>query len=163
VLRTASPHSLLKIKGKSFLAKEQARDAENYRREYGAEFTEAISGFLSAESIERCVVAGRTEVAPVRDRFQYIAAIDAAYKGDRFTICIAHYDRDRDRVVVDHLGGWQGSRQQPLRLGDVLPQIKALADRYGFSRVRGDQFGAEPLKDAFQRHGCRRPSKSAQI
>lgn len=137
----------------SFLAKEQARDAENYRREYGAEFTEAVSGFLSSEAIERCVVAGRTEVAPARDRFQYTAAIDAAYKGDRFTICIAHYDRGRDHVVVDHLGGWQGTRQQPLRLGVVLPEIKALADQYGFHRVRGDQFGAEPLKDAFQRHG----------
>lgn len=137
----------------AFLAKEQARDAENYRREYGAEFTEAISGFLSAEAIERCVVPGRTEVAPDRERFHYTAAIDAAYKGDRFTICIAHYDREKDRIAVDHLGGWQGTRQQPLRLGEVLPQIKALAERYGFHNVRGDQFGAEPLKDAFERHG----------
>jgi hypothetical protein len=136
-----------------FLAKEQARDPENYRREYEAEFTEAISSFLSSDAINACVAEGRIALAPNRDQFQYVAAIDAAYKGDRFTICIAHYDRPRDRVVIDHLGGWLGSRQQPLRLGEVMPKIRALADRYGFYRVLGDQFGAEPLKDAFQRHG----------
>jgi hypothetical protein len=136
-----------------FLAKEQARDPENFRREYLAEFTEAISGFLCAEVIERCVVPGRTEVPPQPDQFFYVAAIDAAYKGDCFTLCVAHNDPDCDRVVVDHLQGWQGSRQQPLRLSEVLPQIEALGQRYGFGRVFGDQFGAEPLKEAFRRHG----------
>jgi len=136
-----------------FLAKEQARDPENYRREYEAEFTEAVSSFLTSEAIERCVVPGRTELPPARDQFHYTAAIDAAYRGDRFTVCIAHHDRSRDRAVVDHLGGWLGSRLQPLRLVDVMPQIRALADRYGFHQVWGDQFGAEPLRDAFQRYG----------
>ena len=48
----------------SFLAKEQARDVENFRREYGAEFTEAVSGFLSSEAIEACVAPGRIELPP---------------------------------------------------------------------------------------------------
>jgi hypothetical protein len=135
-----------------FLAKEQSRDPENYRREYEAEFTEAISSFLTAEAIGRCVVQGRTEVPPQPDRYCYIAAIDAAYRGDRFTLCIAHNDPDHDRVVIDHLHGWQGSREQPLRLSDVLPQIKALAHAYDIGCVYGDQFGADPLKEAFRHH-----------
>ena len=56
-------------------------------------------------------------------------------------------------VVVDLLHGWQGSRKEPLKLGDVMPQIEAICKRYEISKVLGDQFGAEPLKDAFQRHG----------
>ena len=52
--------------------------------------------------------------------------------------------KDREKVVIDHLGGWQGSRKHPLKLSEVMPQIRSLADRYGFSKVRGDQFGSEP-------------------
>ena len=40
----------------SFLKREMERDPENFRREYNAEFTEAISNFLSAEAIQACVV-----------------------------------------------------------------------------------------------------------
>ena len=136
-----------------FLAKERKRDPENFRREYLAEFTEAISSFLSADAVQQCVIEGRTELSPNRKVFHYIAAVDAAYKGDQFTICIAHDDKDREKVVIDHLGGWQGSRKHPLKLSGVMPQIRSLADRYGFSKVRGDQFGAEPLKDVFKRYG----------
>jgi hypothetical protein len=135
----------------SFLAREQKRDAENYRREYGAEFTEAVSGFLSAEAIASCVVQGRAELAS-QPETHYCAAIDAAYKGDQFTLAIAHLDHDRRVVVVDLLHGWQGSRKAPLRLGEVMPELKAICERYRVYTVLGDQFGAEPLKDAFQRH-----------
>ena len=135
---------------KHFLAKEEARDTENYRREYLAEFTEAISSFLSAEAIQQCVVEGRTELPPDRKNFIYVAAIDAAYKGDRFTICIAHHNQEK--VVIDYLGGWLGTRQHPLQLKTVLPEIKALSERYGFCRIFADQFGAEPLKHALQNY-----------
>jgi hypothetical protein len=135
----------------SFLAKEQARDPENYRREYEAEFTEAISGFLSAEAIAACVVSDRVELPPHANT-TYCAAVDAAFKGDQFTLAVAHLDRERHVVVVDLLQGWQGSRKEPLKLGEVMPQLKAICERYGVYTVLGDQFGAEPLKDAFQRH-----------
>lgn len=54
----------------SFLACEQKRDADNCRREYEAEFTEAVSGCLSAEAIAACVVGGR---AAPRARNPYIS------------------------------------------------------------------------------------------
>ena len=62
-----------------------------------------------------------------------------------------HNDRDAGQVVIDLLAGWQGSKQNPLRLGDVMLQIKAICKKYGIYTVLGDQFGAEPLKDAFMR------------
>ena len=139
---------------RSFLEKEQRSDPENYRREYLAEFTDAVSSFLPAEAIQRCVVPGRTHLGPDRERFYYVASIDAAYKGDCFTLCIAHYDRSIDKTVVDRLCGWQGTRERPLRLGDVvLPEIKELSRQYGFREIWGDQFGAEPLREIFEHAG----------
>jgi hypothetical protein len=136
----------------SFLKREQARDPENYKREYEAEFTEAISSFLPVDSIDACVVQDRGELPPNREKHHYCAAVDAAYKGDKFTLCVAHLDRVNRKVAVDVLAGWQGSKQVPLRLAEVMPQIHAICQKYGIYRVLGDQFGAEPLKDAFTRH-----------
>ena len=67
-------------------------------------------------------------------------------------MAIVHQDREREMIVVDCLRGWQGSRENPLRLKDVMPQIKELADRYDLHTIFGDQFGAEPLRDAFERN-----------
>lgn len=135
----------------SFLKREQSRDPENFRREYEAEFTEAISSFLPAEAIAACVIKGRTELPP-QDGARYCAAVDAAYKGDAFTLAIAHKDREKKTVALDLLAAWQGTRQDPLKLSAVMPQIQAICKRYGVYNVLGDQFGAEPLKDAFNRH-----------
>jgi len=44
----------------------------------------------------------------------------------------------------------QGSKERPLRLSEVVPQIKAVCSRYGVHSLRGDQFGAEPIRDAFR-------------
>ena len=139
----------------SFLEKEKARDPENYRREYEAEFTEAVTSFLPADLIEQCVIEGRTELLPDTDKHTYVAAVDAAFKGDAFTLCIAHNDHERNTAVIDYLGGWQGTKQAPLKLGELMPQIKGICKRYRVYEVTGDQFGAEPLKDAFERYSLR--------
>jgi hypothetical protein len=139
-----------------FLAKEQARDPENFRREYLAEFTDAVSAFLSAAAIDECVAKGRSELPPDGENSKYVAAIDAAFKGDRFTLCIAHYDSARGMTVIDVLRGWQGSKSRPLQLGaDVMPELLPLSKRYGFRTIHGDQFGSEPLRELFQAHGFR--------
>ncbi len=138
---------------KRFLENEKKRDPENYRREYGAEFSEAVSAFIPAEAIQACVVEGRTSVSPSRNR--YCAAIDAAFKGDKFTFAISHREGRTGMVVVDHLQGWQGSRSEPVRLGFVIPEIKSVLQRFGVGRVYGDQFGAEPLKQSFGAAGIR--------
>ena len=133
----------------SFLKGEKKRDPENYRREYEAEFAEALSAFLPAQSIDACVVSGRTRLEP-QECTDYVGAIDAAFKGDRFTFAVGHRDRSRDVVVIDHLNGWKGTSKEPLRLGAVIPQIKQVAQEFQIERIYGDQFAAEPIRHAFR-------------
>jgi len=135
----------------SFLEKEKARDPEIYAREYDAQFTDAVSSFIPGDAIEACVVPGRTELAPNIHDYHYFAAIDAAFRGDSFTFCVAH--RHGEKITVDHLTGWEGSKEHPVRLADILPKIKAIAARYQVTHLIGDQYGAEPLKHAFKEVG----------
>lgn len=138
-----------------FLAKERRRDPENFEREYEARFTEAISGFLPGESIDACVVRGRSSVDPVEGKRWYAGAIDAAFKGDRFTFCIAHRDYWKKRVVIDHLEGWQGSRRNPVQLSVVQPRIVEVCRRYRVRKLYADQYGAAPIAESFRRDGVR--------
>ncbi|MFN0149607.1 MAG: hypothetical protein ACKVU1_02720 [bacterium] len=131
-----------------FLEKERARDFDAYRREYLAEFTDAVSAFLPSDAIQACTVRGRLSV-PHSTVHAYTCSIDAAFKGDRFTLAVAHLDRDSGKVVIDRLESWLGSREAPLSLAQVLPSIKAIATQYGFSRIAADQFAIEPLRHAF--------------
>jgi len=138
---------------KRFLAKEEARDPENFRREFLAEFTEAVGAFLSPELIQSCVVKGRTELPANRPEFCYLAAIDAAFKGDRFTVAIGHCDPKEKKLVIDCLRGWQGSSREPLQLtGGVLAELKELNRTYRFGQVHADQYGSQPLKEVFLRN-----------
>jgi hypothetical protein len=139
---------------KSYLEREKRRDPENFEREYEATFTEALSSFLPAELIQACVVHGRTSTTPDTYGSLCYGAIDAAFKGDRFTFCIGHYDRDVNRkVIIDHLQGWQGSRREPVKLQNVIPLIRETCRRYGAYRVYCDQYGAAPISEAFKSHG----------
>jgi hypothetical protein len=132
-----------------FLQREQRRDPETYEREYEATFTEALSSFLPGDAIDECIVRGRTDVPPDNHRHVYVAAIDAAFKGDRFTFAIVHREWERNQtVVVDYLTGWQGSRRAPVQLREVLPHIKAKCKEYWICEVYGDQYGAAPIGEA---------------
>jgi len=134
-----------------FLRNEKRRDPENYRREYEAEFTEAVGAFLPAEAIEACVVRERIELPPDGNA-SYVATIDAAFKGDRFVFAIGHRTEE-DMAVVDHLSSWQGTRENPVKLSTVIPAIQAQHERYRFYQIYGDQFASEPIKHALQEAG----------
>ena len=131
-----------------FLKREKERDPENYEREWLAQFSENVSGFLSAESIESCVVGGRAEL-PHKEGFVYHAALDSAFRGDLFTFSVGHKDPKTGKVVIDLLRGWQGSKKNPVNLDQVLTEIVELLARYHTRIVTGDQYCSEPLKQAF--------------
>lgn len=56
-------------------------------------------------------------------------------------------------LVLDHLSAWGSTRQTPVRVGEVIPRIRAVCQRYDVGRIVGDPFGAEPLKHALQKAG----------
>ena len=90
------------------------------------------------------------------DKFHHVAAVDAAFKGDRFTMAIAHYERDREAVVLDRLAGWQGSKQVPLRLADRIEPDhgRGNGERVGVARVDGVGGGGLLHGDTAPDHGA---------
>lgn len=134
----------------AFLADEEKGDPESYAREYGAEFYESASAFVPAEAIEACALRG-VYVLPPQPNVFYYAALDAAFRGDAFAFGIVH--RVGEKVVEDFIRSWRGTKPRPVNLAHTLAEIVATLKSYGITKIHGDQFCAEPIKQALAAQG----------
>jgi hypothetical protein len=134
-----------------FLAAEEVRDPESFQREYLAEFWESASALLPAEKVEACVVPSRISLGPANGN-SYVAALDAAFKGDLFTFCIGHRTKE-NRVAINLLMAWQGTPTKPVQLRTVLDSIAQTLKLFRLSTISGDQFCSEPVRQALAERG----------
>lgn len=103
------------------------------------------STFLEPEAIQECIVAGRRELMP-RDGVRYRAFSDPSGGGkDVFALCIGH--RDHDRVVLDAIRAWHSKNPS-----GTVAEAAHLLRSYGISKVIGDKYSAEWVKEAFRSH-----------
>ena len=134
-----------------FLEKERRRDEESYRREFLAEFTDSIAGWIGFETLEQCVIKSCTERPPVTDA-TYAAAVDPAFKGDDFALAIAHRVPDGP-IILDYTATWTGTREEPLGYEWVCGEIARILKRYGVNTVVGDQHCAAIIQQEFSKLG----------
>lgn len=141
----------------AFLEARQAEDPVAFRREYLAEFDSGV-GALFDEATIRAAVRERGSLEPLRAPTRYVVAIDPAYTGDRFALVVGHV-RD-ERLVIDHVAGWQGARARPLNHRAVLDEVATIAKAYQRAQVLLDQYAAEPIAQGLAERGLtplRRP------
>jgi hypothetical protein len=127
----------------SKLEREQRRSEEKYRREYLAEFTDSISGWITPEILDPCIARGRRELPRVRDGF-YVAALDPASRHNDFAFAILHRSPD-GMIIVDRVARWTGTKRAPLAFEFVLGEIKSVLDDYGINSAIGDQFCSDVI------------------
>jgi len=127
-----------------FLTEKRAKDPAAFDREIGAKFAKSVSGYLAHALVERAIDAGVRERPPQPGVF-YVAAMDPAMKHDTFPLCIGHLDGSGG-FVQDVLLSWQGTAQQPLNPGVVLPLIGKTLARYGIRSVMTDQHHSTSLQ-----------------
>ena len=129
-------------------------DPIEFPTEYQAQFVDSKSQFFRADSVEAAVMKGVTEVAPVRHPdVTYVAALDAAYKGDRFAFTVASVIREEKITKIEqcHQIVWQRkSRKDEVDLREVGVHIEAMVKRYGLDKVFADQYGYIPLRELFK-------------
>jgi hypothetical protein len=97
------------------------------------EWTAAAGSFLDPAVISAAFVLD----GPALDRDDwhsygsYVAGLDLGTVNDRTVFAIGH--RDGDRVVLDRLQAWQGSRRHPVDFAEVEQFIVGAHARFGFS------------------------------
>lgn len=127
---------------KAWLEQRRIEDPDLYRREFGAEFVDGTSAFLSSDDILAC--QRPHNVLSPQDGISYAGAIDPAFSRDNFALGIAH--RRHDMLVLD--GVWTWHRQG---FEATLDQVVAVAERYRVRQLRTDQFSAQAVIEGLAR------------
>lgn len=129
---------------------EHKLDPEGFNTEYRANFVDSISNFISTDYVDLAVMKG-VKFNPPEDKtnnIKYVAAIDAAFKGDKFTFSLVGIKENRVTQYISK--GWEGTRLNPVKASDVALYIRNMQKNYGFSKVYTDQYAFQPLKELFQ-------------
>ena len=133
------------------LIAERQRSEEQYRREYLAEFTDEITGWIVPEALEGCVVRGRTELPRV-ENVTYRAAVDPAFVRNDFALAILHRTANGS-IVVDRVARWAGTKKAPLGYEWVCEEIVRILKQYGMNSVLGDQYCAPVIQQYLRKLG----------
>jgi hypothetical protein len=132
----------------------RARSPDVAAREYDATWLDADTAFLNGAAIDAAVRPVPIE-EPRKAGVTYVAAWDAATRGNSWTLVIARGEKREDgqvRVVVAVARQWTGSRSTPLDPGAVIGEIAGILNGYGVRRVLCDQWGADALRSIARQH-----------
>ncbi len=135
---------------RAWLERERRRSPRTFAREYLAEWADATTDGWFGDVIESSVDHGTDEREP-EDGVSYWAAIDAAFRGDRFALAICHATDDRG-VVLDLCKSWAAERGRALSVDRVVAESSLLLRSYGCAMALADQFAFDPLAALYQRH-----------
>jgi hypothetical protein len=127
------------------------RCADLERRNPDAYETDVKANFLSPEenlfgdATVRSATRGGPEQLPYQAGHDYAAGIDAATRGNAWTLVIATREGKKRRVVLAKQ--WQGSKQAPLSSRATLREIAALCKPYKVTSLRADGWAIDPLME----------------
>ena len=129
-------------------------DPIEFPTEYQAKFIDSKSQFFRAEAVEAAVNKGIVEIDYIKNAdTSYVAALDAAYKGDRFAFCVVSVTRDEKRTKIEqvHQMVWERrSRKDEVDLKEVGKHISNMVTKYNLDLVYADQYGYIPLRELFK-------------
>jgi hypothetical protein len=142
---------------KKRLTKLQKKDPDAFIRESLARFVDSISGFLNPSLLESAI-ARDADGRGIKERPRlpraghpedptpvYVAAMDPAFRHDKFAFTIMHHSLE-EGIVQDYFQEWTPSAGMPLNPTTVLAEIKLTLDRYGVNAIYSDQYQLESLQ-----------------
>jgi hypothetical protein len=133
---------------RSIIDQAYRNDPESAAAEFGGEFREGISDFISREVVESAVDVGVYERPPELGK-RYQAFVDSSGgSSDSFTMGIAHKEPS-GLTIVDFLKEWAA----PFRPNDVIAELAPILKRYKLHSCVGDRYAAGFQVDSFRANG----------
>lgn len=126
-------------------------DPDSFDQEYRGNFADSLSFFITPEYIDMSILKTVQFQAPEGDATKYTAAIDAAYKGDRFTFSVTAYVNGRLKQYMAK--AWEGTRQKPVSSYEVAEFIRNVCKQFNIDEVGADQYAFQPLREIFNTYG----------
>lgn len=114
------------------LAEQKTRLTESsYQRLFLNRWTTSEDRLTDLEAVRDCVT--HEGPLPHNPAYDYVVALDLGLKRDRTVAVICH--REDQRIVLDRIAVWKGSRLRPVRIEDVEAWIYQATEHYGRAPV----------------------------
>lgn len=123
------------------------RDPAHGNAEYNAIFRTDIETFISIEAVRDCVSEGVRERAPLSNTRYFGFCDPSGGSQDAMTLGIAH--REGTNAALDALR----EARPPFSPQAVVDQFVSLLRSYRISRVRGDRYSGEFVRELFRKRG----------
>lgn len=104
-----------------------------FRQLFMNEWTSAAGSFLDPAVVDAafCLEGPALDRPSGWETATYAAALDLGVVSDRTVLAVGH--RDGDRVVLDRMVAWQGSRARPVDFAEVEAAIVEAHERFNFT------------------------------
>ena len=135
---------------KSFIEAAYQDDAESARAEWGGEFRQDVSAYLTDDIIDRALCSGERS-RPRLPEFEYCGFVDAAggvAGGDSMTCAIAHQAAG-GRLFVDQLV----AIDPPFETEDAVARCALALKAFGIVSVKADKYAGLWPAQSFLKHG----------
>jgi hypothetical protein len=140
---TLSMHDTPEVRAE--VEKAYVDDEASARAEYGAEFRDDVTTFLT-EAVLDGVIDDYQDIPPQKG-IHYVAYVDpSGGSSDSFTLAVAHFE-PASGVVVDRIVEWRA----PFDPGEVVVEVVAILREYGCTRVSGDNYAGRTFSGLFRR------------
>jgi len=135
---------------------------EFVKREYLAEFVDAISAAFDGQAVEDCVMTGMLQL-PYNTDYDYFGVLDPAglsensQFNDEFTAGVAHVEERQGEpfVVVDAIKAWSANKDAARKStpAQAVDESIALFQQYQVSDIVGDRFAIDLLSAQYEEAG----------
>jgi hypothetical protein len=132
----------------SVIAKAFERDPASAAAEFGAQFRNDISGYVSLEAVEACVNKNLFERPPVADVAYYGFCDPSGGSSDSMTLAIGHRGPDNE-AVLDCIR----ERRAPFSPESVVAEFADVLKAYSVRTVQGDRYAGAWPAERFSVHG----------
>ncbi len=130
----------------------ERKDLSAFEREYLSIWKSGITtGWFGDENISQCIETGRQR-STFRAGFEYVAAIDAAFRVDTFALAIGHGEAD-GFARLDRVCAWTPTSGAPLNVDETIGNVCRVMKGYGLTTALADQFSIAPLAALFRQRG----------
>jgi hypothetical protein len=132
------------------IERDLAKDYERFKAEWLAEFRSGLSAFLEAEAVDSSIPDLSRFGLPYQEGLQYRGFVDmSGGRQDSSALSIAHTEPESGLLIQDRLIDVPAPHK-PLK---AVERFAEALKEYQLSRVTGDKYAANFVKESFQRCG----------
>jgi hypothetical protein len=139
------------------IAEAYADDPANAAAEYGAQFRSDVSGYVTVEALDQCIVKGRYEIPPSAASGPLVCFIDPSGGSGKesMTMAIAGRNELDDKIVLHCVREVKGPHSPDATVSEFAAVMKS----YGLRQAYADRYAADWPVERFAAHGITlRPS-----